>query len=145
MLVDIFMQIEGFFMRLHSYTEVRPTAGMTEVIVKIMIEILSILAIATKQIKQGRSSKLTDVHKFVSRVTFLETFLKKLLGKNNIENALTKLDILMMEEAQMAIAETLKVANRVDNKVDKVDDTVHRVDGTVNRMDNKVTVLIDGG
>ena len=132
-------------MRLQSYTEVRPTAGMTEVIVKIMIEILSILAIATKQIKQGRSSKSTDVHKFVSRVTFLETFLKKLLGKNDIEDALTKLDILTMEEARMAIAETLKVANRVDNKVDKVDDTVHRVDGTVNRMDDKVTVLVDGG
>ena len=49
-------------MRLQSYTEVRPTAGMTDVIVKIMIEILSILAIATKQIKQGRSSKSIDVH-----------------------------------------------------------------------------------
>ena len=62
MLVDIFVRIEGFFMRLQSYTEVRPTAAMTDVIVKIMIKILSILAIATKQIKQGRSSKSIDVH-----------------------------------------------------------------------------------
>ena len=64
-LVDIFVWIEGFFMRLQSYTDVQPTAGMTEVIVKIMIEILSILAIATKQIKQGRSSKSIDVHKLL--------------------------------------------------------------------------------
>ena len=85
--------------------------------------------------------------------------MKKLLGKNDIEDALKKLDTLTMEEARMAIAETLKVTNRVDdkvdkmdNKVDKVDDTVHRVDdtvnrvdGTVNRVDDKVTVLIDGG
>ena len=35
-----------------------------------------------------------------------------------------------MEESRMAIAETLKATNRVDNKVDNVDD--------------KVMVLIDG-
>ena len=85
--------------------------------------------------------------------------MKKLLGKNDIEDALKKLDTLTMEEARMAIAETLKVTNRMDDKVDKmdnkvdkvddtvhrVDDTVHRVDGTVNRVDDKVTVLVDGG
>ena len=78
--------------------------------------------------------------------------MKKLLGKNDIEDALKKLDTLTLEEARMAIAETLKVTNRVDdkvdkmdNKVDKVDDTVHMVDDTVNRVDDKVTVLIDGG
>jgi hypothetical protein len=56
-LIDIFVRIESFFKRLESYTAVPPTAAMTDVIVKIMIEILSILAIATKKIKQGRSSK----------------------------------------------------------------------------------------
>ena len=78
--------------------------------------------------------------------------MKKLLGKNDIEDALKNLDTLTLEEARMAIAETLKVTNRVDdkvdkmdNKVDKVDDTVHMVDDTVNRVDDKVTVLIDGG
>ena len=57
MLIDIFVRIEGFFKRLESYTAVPPTAAMTDVIVKIMIEILSILAIATKEIKRGRSSE----------------------------------------------------------------------------------------
>ena len=61
MLIDIFVRIEGFFNRLGSYTEVPPTAAMTDVIVKIMIEILSILAIATKEIRQGRSSEYTDL------------------------------------------------------------------------------------
>jgi hypothetical protein len=56
-----------------------------------------------------------------------------------------------MEEARMAIAETLKVTNRVDDtvnkvddKVDRVDDKVDRVDGRVGRVDDKVTELIDG-
>jgi hypothetical protein len=69
--------------------------------------------------------------------------LKKLLGKNNLEDALKKLDTLTIEEARMAIAETLKVTNRIDIKVDKVDDTANRVGGTVNRVDDKVTVLFD--
>jgi hypothetical protein len=70
--------------------------------------------------------------------------MKKLLGKNNMEDALKRLDTLTMEESRMATAETLKVTNRVDNKVDKVDDKVDKVDDTVNRVDDKVTVLIDG-
>ncbi|KAF8504920.1 hypothetical protein F5888DRAFT_813389 [Russula emetica] len=107
-LIDIFVRIEGFFKRLESYTEVPPTAAMTDVIVKIMIEILSILAIATKEIKQGRSKK----------------FVKKLLGRNDIEDALKRLDTLTMEEARMAIAETLNVTHKMDDKVDKIDDKV---------------------
>jgi hypothetical protein len=59
-LIDIFVRIESFFKRLETYTEVRPTAAMTDVIVKIVIEVLSILAISTKQIRQGRSSELID-------------------------------------------------------------------------------------
>ena len=138
MLLDIFVRIEGFFKRLESYTEVRPTAAMTDVIVKIMIEVLSILAIATKEIKQGRSSEPIDVNKLLFAHLSSEKFLKKLLGKNNIEDALKKLDTLTMEEARLAIAETLKVTNRVDGKVDKVDDTVNRVDDKVDNVDDKV-------
>jgi hypothetical protein len=44
---------------------VRPTEAMTDVIVKIMIQVLSILAIATKQVKQGRSSESLSIHKLV--------------------------------------------------------------------------------
>ena len=43
--------------------------------------------------------------------------MKKLLGRNDIEDALKRLDSLTIEEARMAITETLKVTNRVDNKV----------------------------
>jgi hypothetical protein len=62
-LMDIFVRIESFFKRLESYTKVPPTAAMTDIIVKIMIEVLSILAIATKEIKRGRSSN-TLIYKY---------------------------------------------------------------------------------
>ena len=58
MLVDLFEHVENFFKRLESYTEMRPTDAMTDIIVKVMIEVLFILAIATKEIKQSRESEL---------------------------------------------------------------------------------------
>ena len=58
MIVDIFERIECFFRRLEIYTEVPPTPEMTDIIVQIMVEVLSILGIATKEIKQGRTSEL---------------------------------------------------------------------------------------
>jgi hypothetical protein len=64
-LIDVFVRIESFFKRLESYTDVRLTDAMTDVIVKIMIEVLSILAIATKEIKQGRSSGSIDIHELL--------------------------------------------------------------------------------
>jgi len=60
-LIDIFVRIESFFKRLELYTTVPPTAAMADVIVKIMIEILSILAIATKEIRQRRASQHIDL------------------------------------------------------------------------------------
>jgi len=54
--VDLFERMEFFFKRLEVYTEVTPTAAMTDIITKIMVEVLTIFGIATKEIKQGRGS-----------------------------------------------------------------------------------------
>ena len=56
-LIDIFERVENFFQRLEVYTEVPPTPEMINMMVKIMVEILSILGITTKDIKQGRMSE----------------------------------------------------------------------------------------
>jgi hypothetical protein len=56
-LIDVFERMEHFFQRLEIYIEVSPTPEMIDIIVKIMVEVLSILAIATKEIKQGRTSE----------------------------------------------------------------------------------------
>ena len=57
-LADLFERIENFFRRLESYTGVPPTDAMTDMIVKIMVEVLNIFAIATKEMKQGWASEL---------------------------------------------------------------------------------------
>ena len=43
--------------------------------------------------------------------------MKKLLGKNEIEDSLKRLDTLTQEEARMAIAEIMRVTHSVDDNV----------------------------
>ena len=57
-LIELFERIESFFKRLGVYTQISLTAEMAEVFVKIMVEVLSILSIATKEMKRKRASEL---------------------------------------------------------------------------------------
>ena len=59
-LIEIFNRIEQFFHRLEIYCGISPTTGMTDIIVKIMVEVLTILAMATKEVKRGRFSELSS-------------------------------------------------------------------------------------
>ena len=56
-LVDLLEAIEHFLKRLDIYMELPPTPTMNELVVKIMVELLSTLALTTKELKQGRSSE----------------------------------------------------------------------------------------
>ena len=56
-LVDLLESIEHFLKRLDIYDKIPHTDGMTEIVVKILLELLSTLALVTKQIKEGRPSK----------------------------------------------------------------------------------------
>ena len=57
MLIGIFECIESYFQRLQVYTEVSLTMEMMDVIIQIIVVALSILGIATKELKQGRTSE----------------------------------------------------------------------------------------
>ena len=54
MLVELFGSITIFMRRVDIYTKIPPTPAMTEIVIKIMAELLSIIALATKQLMQGR-------------------------------------------------------------------------------------------
>jgi hypothetical protein len=56
-LIEIFERIETFFQRLEIYTRVSPPPEMIDIIVRIMVEVISILGMATKEMNQGRMSK----------------------------------------------------------------------------------------
>ena len=56
-LVGLFERIENTFNPLAVYTQISLTTEMAEVSVKIMAEVLSILSIATKEVKRWRASE----------------------------------------------------------------------------------------
>ncbi|KAI0000825.1 hypothetical protein BJV74DRAFT_766646, partial [Russula compacta] len=126
-LVDIFERIENFFRRLSMYTEVPPTPEMTDMSVKIMAEVLSILGIATKEIKRSQMKK----------------FLKRLTGRTDLEDALKRLDTLTNEEARMAIAEVLKSTHAINDRVGVVDGRVAGVDEKIVGVDHRVASMDD--
>lgn len=56
-LLDLFECLGNFLKRLDIYTNIPPSPIMTDIIIKIMLELLRVLALATKQVRQGRFSK----------------------------------------------------------------------------------------
>ena len=58
MLIDVFSRVQYYFKRLEIYTNVPATDAMRDMMVDIMIEVISFLAIATKEVKRGRASQL---------------------------------------------------------------------------------------
>ena len=63
--------MECFFKRLEKYIKVRPTAALTDVIVKIMVEVLSILGIVTKEVGQGKLS-MSSALLYLQQFTFVQ-------------------------------------------------------------------------
>ena len=123
-------------MRLEKYIHVRPSAAMTDVIVKIMVEVITILGIVTKEVGQGRTSMSCLVDFYIPKIDLrrAERYLKRLVGKKDIENALQRLDKLTQEEVRMAAAEALTISSliaAVADDVKVVDERVQVVDGRV--------------
>jgi len=50
--------------------------------------------------------------------------MKKLIGSNDIEDALKRLDRLTQEEARMASAQLMRVTNAINIRVDEIADNM---------------------
>jgi len=119
----LFGRIEHFFKRLEVYVEIPPSAGLTDIIVEIMVEVISVLALATKAIRWQKTSQLIhgDRNSFMVD-PFSENVLKNLLGINDIADALQRLENLAREELWMVVAQNRKSMHEFGNKLDRVDD-----------------------
>jgi archaellum component FlaC len=73
----------------------------------------------------------------------VEKYLKKLIGRTEIEDALKRLDKLTQEEARMAAAANLKVTHAVNKRVEGVADTVAVIDNKVAGVDDRVAGVDD--
>ena len=110
-LLELFECLGSFLKRLEIYMTIPPTTMMTDIIVQIMVEVLSVLALATKQIKQGRFSKCAITYTLSMAQCAIEKFAKKLLGDSEVEAVLQRLNRLTQDEARMTVAQTLGVVH----------------------------------
>ena len=109
-MVDLLEAIEHFLKRLDIYTKIPPTVAMNEMVVKILVELLSTLALAAKQVKQGKSSEFVfgDALYHLAQSN-AEKLVMKLLGEKDVEAVLQRLDRLTQDEARITAAQTLEV------------------------------------
>jgi hypothetical protein len=109
--LELFEWLGRFLKRLEIYTTMPPTPIMTDMIVKIIVELLSVLALAMKQVKQGRFSECAVTYTLPVTQRAIEKFAKKLFRENETEAVLQRLDRLTQYEAQMTAEQTLGVVN----------------------------------
>ncbi|KAH9956366.1 hypothetical protein BC827DRAFT_801962 [Russula dissimulans] len=100
-LVELFDCIGSFLKRLQIYSGIPLNNTMMDILIMIMVEVLSVLALATKQIKQGRFKK----------------FGKKLLGESDVEAVLNQLGRLTQEETRVTVTHVLEVVYGLVNNV----------------------------
>ncbi|KAN0133358.1 hypothetical protein V8E53_008798 [Lactarius tabidus] len=100
-LLELFESVGSFLKRLEIYTKISLSPLMTEIIVKIMAEMLSILSQAKKLLKQGR----------------FKQFAKKLLGNSEIEKIVRRLERLTQDEAHMTEVHILEVVHGLMNNM----------------------------
>ncbi|KAI9465571.1 hypothetical protein BJY52DRAFT_1414105 [Lactarius psammicola] len=125
-LASLFELMQGFLQRLGVYSGTSLTPAMTEVLGKIMAEVLSIFALVTKDMKQRRFKKC----------------LKRLLGRADVESAFKRLDKLTQEEMRMAVARNLEVTHGIDDNVKAIEAITSDVSGNVTVL-KEVTRNVD--
>jgi len=150
-LVNLFERIHFFLQRLNRYMALSLTLDMTLLLGKIMAQVLSVLALSTKEVKERRISGSICLIPSLMADHEIEKFMKRIVGRTDVKDALARLDMLTKEENLMTAARNLEVTHRVDDKVTTIEEVVHNVDCNVkatqeltHHVDDKVTTIKEG-
>ena len=137
-LIKLFERVQFFLQRLNRYTTIPLTPDMTLLLGKIMAQVLSVLALSTKEMKEMRFSG--SIHSVFSSVADYETekFVKRIAGRTDVEDALQRLDMLTKEESLMTATRNLEVTHRVDVNVIATQELTHRVEEVMHDVDGNV-------
>ncbi|KAI0290957.1 hypothetical protein BC826DRAFT_1106132 [Russula brevipes] len=107
-LTNLFKRIHLILQSLDVYTGNSLTTELTELLGKIMAQLLSILALQTRVMTEGRIKK----------------FARKLKGRTDVEDALSRFTMFMKEESSLVTARTLDLTRRVDINIKKAEEIV---------------------
>jgi len=136
-IMHIFERIHLFLQRLnrHTGTSLVLTDDLTELLGKIMPQLLTILALSTKAMTDKRVSELSHslcLSFLVYRDT--EKFLKKLARRKGVEDAISRPDALTKEESMITVARNLNLEvtpYRVDGDVETTKVVTEEIDDDV--------------
>ena len=95
---------------------------MAELLAKILAQVLSVLALSTKEIKERRISMLICFRYSSLADDSAEKFMKRLIGKTAVEDGFQQLDMLTKEESLMTAACTLRVASDIQHDTRAIKD-----------------------
>ena len=144
LLVNLFERTQFFLQRLNHYITASLTPEMMELLAKILAQVLIVLALSTKEMKERRISAL-----IYSKYSFLadrnaEKFMKRLIGKTEVEDGLQHLDMLTKEENLMTAARTLGIASDIRHEAKVIkDDTRDIKDDTRDIKDDTRDIKVD--
>ena len=108
-----------------------------------MAQVLSALALSTKEMRDGRISGCIRSRYSLLTDYGTETFLRKLMGKTVSEGALRRLDALTNVGNPLVAARTLDVIHSVDGNVKATKELTHHMDQSVMTV-SEVVCDIDG-
>ena len=110
-LIHIFGLIHSLLQRLNLYIGMSLTGDMMELLGKIMSQVLSILGLLTKEMVGRRISELDcPLCRSYMANYGTEKFMKRLVGRTDVEDALWRLDLLTKEESLMVVAQVYRWA-----------------------------------
>ncbi|KAI0292980.1 hypothetical protein B0F90DRAFT_1822471 [Multifurca ochricompacta] len=93
MLIDLFRSLETFLKRLNTRIKIPLTTTTTVTVVRILLQLLSTLGLATQQVNQGRLERVGEM----------------LLGENYVEAVLQRLGNTSQNESRTAAGQALEI------------------------------------
>jgi hypothetical protein len=133
--ICLFERVRQFLERLKTYTNVALQPAMIDLLGKIMSQVLSILAVSTKELQARRISEPISFSILHLPDYEIERFLDRLMGRTEVEDALQRLDVLTGDELRMVVANILEVAHRVDRNVAVATEVTRDVGNRMTRVE----------
>ena len=93
---------------------------MGELLAKLMVELLGVLALATQQINRGRFSEFVVADTSHSANHDSEKFTKRLFAESDVQAVLQRLDRLTTEESRMTATQIIEVVCGLFNNMKMV-------------------------
>ncbi|KAJ7883628.1 ankyrin repeat-containing domain protein [Mycena olivaceomarginata] len=104
-IIDLCELLHSFLERLRVYMSAQLPNNMREVVIRILTHLLSVFALMTKEIKHNRFGEVA--------VGYKRSYLRTLIGRTDVQDALKKLNDLIGAEQSMGVANAMVFSREI--------------------------------